>query len=84
MKEVDATSRLQRAALALLAWALAGPRPAIRYESDRRALMREIERDVRDTAEYLNRRELDERVMAAMAAVPRHEFVRAGGPPSRL
>ena len=37
--------------------------------------MREIERDVRDTADYLNRRELDDRVMAAMASVPRHEFV---------
>ena len=48
------------------------------FDAERRTLMREIERDVRDTAEYLNRRELDERVMAAMAAVPRHEFVRPG------
>jgi protein-L-isoaspartate(D-aspartate) O-methyltransferase len=48
------------------------------YEAARRRLLREIERDVRDTAEYLNRRELDERVMAAMASVPRHEFVRTG------
>jgi protein-L-isoaspartate(D-aspartate) O-methyltransferase len=46
-----------------------------RYAAERQALMREIERDVRDTAEYLNRRELDPRVMAAMASVPRHEFV---------
>jgi protein-L-isoaspartate(D-aspartate) O-methyltransferase len=46
------------------------------YASARQRLVREIERDVRDTAEYLNRRELDERVMAAMASVPRHEFVR--------
>jgi protein-L-isoaspartate(D-aspartate) O-methyltransferase len=46
------------------------------FEAPRRALLREIAQDVRDTAEYLNRRELDPRVMAAMAAVPRHEFVR--------
>jgi protein-L-isoaspartate(D-aspartate) O-methyltransferase len=45
------------------------------YAAKRQGLMREIERDVRDTAEYLNRRELDARVMAAMASVPRHEFV---------
>ncbi len=46
------------------------------YAAKRQALMHEIVRDVRDTAEYLNRRELDDRVMAAMASVPRHEFVR--------
>jgi protein-L-isoaspartate(D-aspartate) O-methyltransferase len=46
------------------------------FEARRRALVREIERDVRDTAEYLNRRELDERVMAAIGSVPREQFVR--------
>jgi protein-L-isoaspartate(D-aspartate) O-methyltransferase len=46
------------------------------FEAQRGALMREIERDVRETAEYLNRRELDERVMAAIGSVPREEFVR--------
>jgi protein-L-isoaspartate(D-aspartate) O-methyltransferase len=45
------------------------------YADARRALMREIESDVRATADYLNRRELDGRVMAAMGSVPRHEFV---------
>ena len=73
------------AAAAVLGVALlaAGPRivagdaatGADAYAAQRKALMRDIERDVRDTAEYLNRRELDPRVMAAMAAVPRHEFV---------
>jgi len=48
------------------------------YAAKRQALLREIERDVRETAEYLNRRELDDRVMAAMASVPRHEFVLPG------
>ena len=41
------------------------------------ALLREIEQDVRDTAAYLNRRALDERVMRALATVPRHEFVQS-------
>jgi protein-L-isoaspartate(D-aspartate) O-methyltransferase len=45
------------------------------YEARRRALLREIEQDVRATAKYLNRRELDPRVMDALATVPRHEFV---------
>jgi protein-L-isoaspartate(D-aspartate) O-methyltransferase len=45
------------------------------YAAKRQTLLREIERDVRETASYLNRRKLDGRVMAAMAAVPRHEFV---------
>lgn len=52
---------------------LASDTPA--YEAERRALLREIERDVRDTARYINRRRLDDRVMDAMMAVPRHEFV---------
>jgi protein-L-isoaspartate(D-aspartate) O-methyltransferase len=54
----------------------AGAAETASFEAERQALVREIERDVRETAEYLNRRELDERVMAAMASVPRHEFVR--------
>jgi protein-L-isoaspartate(D-aspartate) O-methyltransferase len=61
------------------ACAIAGPAPCTEspdYESERRALLREIEHDVRDTARYINRRSLDERVMSAMMAVPRHEFVR--------
>ncbi|HEX9773659.1 MAG TPA: protein-L-isoaspartate(D-aspartate) O-methyltransferase [Steroidobacteraceae bacterium] len=45
------------------------------YEAERQALLHEIEQDVRDTAQYLNRRALDERVMRALATVPRHEFV---------
>jgi protein-L-isoaspartate(D-aspartate) O-methyltransferase len=45
------------------------------YESLRRSLLEEIAEDVRNTAAYLNKRALDERVMVAMAAVPRHEFV---------
>jgi protein-L-isoaspartate(D-aspartate) O-methyltransferase len=65
--------------LALLASAGGGratPAEAPREEVERRALLREIERDVRETAELLSRRRLDDRVMAAMGSVPRHEFVR--------
>ena len=54
--------------------ALTADTPA--FDSERRELLRDIERDVRDTAKYLNRRSLDERVMSAMSTVPRHEFVR--------
>jgi protein-L-isoaspartate(D-aspartate) O-methyltransferase len=64
----------------LAALLLACCRPASAADTDpyavkRQALIREIERDVRETSEYLNRRELDARVMAAMASVPRQEFV---------
>ncbi len=45
------------------------------YGKERQALLEEIAQDVRDTAEFLNRRTLDERVMRALASVPRHEFV---------
>jgi len=64
------------AALLLAGCVQAGAADTASFEAERRALLREIERDVQETAEYLNRRELDPRVMAAMASVPRHEFVR--------
>ncbi|MES9991479.1 MAG: protein-L-isoaspartate(D-aspartate) O-methyltransferase [Candidatus Thiodiazotropha sp.] len=34
-----------------------------------------IEQDVRDTSSYLEKRQLDSRIMMVMADVPRHEFV---------
>lgn len=46
-------------------------------EEERRALLEEIAEDVRDTAQYLSKRALDERVMRALGEVPRHEFVPA-------
>jgi len=48
------------------------------YAAARQMLLAEIEQDVRDTAQYLNKRALDERVMRALGKVPRHEFVPAG------
>ncbi|HET9695046.1 MAG TPA: protein-L-isoaspartate(D-aspartate) O-methyltransferase [Steroidobacteraceae bacterium] len=70
-----------RATIALLGTLLALVLPAraadeTAYAAARHALLREIEHDVRETAGFLNRRKLDDRVMAAMASVPRHEFVR--------
>jgi protein-L-isoaspartate(D-aspartate) O-methyltransferase len=75
MNEVGTTSRRRLATVLLLAAAAAVARSADPYEAERMMLLREIEQDVRDTAVYLNRRALDERVMHALATVPRHEFV---------
>jgi protein-L-isoaspartate(D-aspartate) O-methyltransferase len=44
---------------------------------EREALVREIRLRVSETRSYLGKPELDERVLAAVAAVPRHEFVPA-------
>ena len=43
----------------------------------RHAMIAEIEVSVRETAIYIDRQALDERVMQVMAEVPRHEFVPA-------
>ncbi len=45
------------------------------YADARRQLVRTIEEHVRQTSAYLGKSELDPRVIAAMATVPRHEFV---------
>jgi protein-L-isoaspartate(D-aspartate) O-methyltransferase len=45
------------------------------YRRQRAALIGEIAGDVRATASYLGRRELDPRVLAALGKVPRQEFV---------
>ena len=63
------------AALVFAGWASAIQANPPDFERERQALLREIERDVRETSAYLKRSELDERVLNAMAAVPRHEFV---------
>ncbi|MES9947015.1 MAG: protein-L-isoaspartate O-methyltransferase [gamma proteobacterium symbiont of Ctena orbiculata] len=38
-------------------------------------MVRLIEQDVRETSSYLDKRQLDSRVMKALAEVPRHQFV---------
>ncbi len=45
------------------------------YAELRRVLIESIEADVRATAAYIGKARLDDRVMAALAGVPRHEFV---------
>lgn len=46
------------------------------YTKMRQQMIAEIESSVRETAIYIDKRALDERVMRVMAEVPRHEFVR--------
>ena len=45
------------------------------HASARQALVRVIESDVRRTSRFLDKAELDSRVMRVMGKVPRHEFV---------
>jgi protein-L-isoaspartate(D-aspartate) O-methyltransferase len=63
--------------LAGLFWLCA---PGLAEENDaaarqRKALIREIEQDVRDTRDSIGRGALDPRVLKAMGTVPRHAFV---------
>jgi protein-L-isoaspartate(D-aspartate) O-methyltransferase len=51
------------------------PDNADKYALARAELVQEIEADVRATRSYLDKDRLDARVIAAMAKVPRHEFV---------
>ena len=51
------------------------------YLEARQHLVTVIEQDVRATSLYLDKEVLDPRVMAAIARVPRHEFVPAGQRP---
>ncbi|MGD8640971.1 MAG: protein-L-isoaspartate(D-aspartate) O-methyltransferase [Gammaproteobacteria bacterium] len=46
-----------------------------KYTDARQEMVREIKGDVQQTSLYLDKEALDPRVMAAMATVPRHEFV---------
>lgn len=48
------------------------------YAEKRRRLLDEIEQDARDTAFWTGRKAFSERTMAAISAVPRHEFVPPG------
>lgn len=45
------------------------------YARERAALVAEIDADVRETADYLGRGQLDARVLDALRTVPRHAFV---------
>ena len=61
---------------ASLCYSLAAPaRETDDYADARQRLVDIIAADVRDTSLYLGREALDERVLAAIGTVPRHEFV---------
>jgi len=45
------------------------------YTSARAVMIKDIEKDVRETSLYIDKEELDARVMKAIGTVPRHEFV---------
>jgi protein-L-isoaspartate(D-aspartate) O-methyltransferase len=75
MKAYGAIAGWLGIALLTVISATSSARAAGDYDAARRALLAQIEQDVRDTSQYLNKRALDERVMQAMAKVPRHEFV---------
>ena len=62
-------------AIALSAILVSLAAPAQDFSVQRAQMIRAIEQDVRRTSEYLKRSALDERVLAAMARVPRHAFV---------
>jgi len=66
---------------AVLLLAPATATPADKYAQDHQQLIAAIEQDVRETSLYLDKEALDQRVMAALARVPRHEFVPAAQRP---
>ena len=45
------------------------------YSQQRQRMIAEIENDVHETADYIQRSTLDQRVMQAMRSIPRHEFI---------
>jgi len=73
----ETVSRILLTGLCLLMLLGTGPASAESRArmTERKAMVKEIEADVRDTSIYIDREELDPRVMKAMRDVPRHEFV---------
>jgi protein-L-isoaspartate(D-aspartate) O-methyltransferase len=65
------------AAALVLALAPAGAAAAQDFASERRAMVDEIAASVRELGTEIGQRAFDERVLAAMAEVPRHAFVPA-------
>lgn len=48
------------------------------YTAARQNLLQELQRDMQLTAVFTNKNKLDEKVVKAMLAIPRHKFVRRG------
>jgi len=78
-RSIERSRRLCRCAavcgLLLLGSAGSSLAEAPDYERARTRLLQEIAADVQETSRYIDKEELDPRVMAALARVPRHEFV---------
>ena len=68
-------SRLFSLGCAILLLAGGGGWAADSWLEERRAMVRAIEVDVWETSRYIGKQALDQRVMAVMGRVPRHEFV---------
>jgi len=73
---------IARSAFLLAAVSLSWPLPSVLYAqpdyaSQRQQLVEEIQDDVRLTSRYIGRDSFDQRVLDAIAHVPRHEFVAA-------
>ncbi len=77
MSAIASQARKSAAALALLLAGVPGVSAAAGdgFQARRDEMVALIEEDVRDTSAYLKRAQLDRRVLAALARVPRHEFV---------
>jgi len=59
----------------ILFWVTAPVLSADEYAMARQKMLQIIAQDVKDTSHYLNRDELDPRILTALGKVPRHEFV---------
>ena len=76
--EIQTSRSISRLAAPVAAWCLMGVSAsawASGEEAARQAMVAEIEADARETSLFIGKGALDDRVMAAMARVARHEFV---------
>jgi protein-L-isoaspartate(D-aspartate) O-methyltransferase len=84
MQKIPGAGRLATAVAAVWLVVAAGLAPAGPGESDagregeRRAMVEAVKRDVARTSDYIGRDAFADRVLRAMARVPRHEFVPPG------
>ncbi|MEW8383613.1 MAG: protein-L-isoaspartate O-methyltransferase, partial [Candidatus Thiodiazotropha taylori] len=61
--------------LSLIATSLTAQQTDQGYTKERQRMVQTIQREVRQTSDYLEKKQLDERVIEALKTVPRHLFV---------
>ncbi|MEW8496594.1 MAG: protein-L-isoaspartate(D-aspartate) O-methyltransferase, partial [Candidatus Thiodiazotropha taylori] len=61
--------------LSLIATGLTAQQSDQGYTKERQRMVQTIQREVRQTSDYLEKKQLDERVIEALKTVPRHLFV---------